>query len=73
MKNKMLLTLALGVASALPVSAVDFYITGSTAFRANVYGACTKLFASPPTISYGDSNHGGDRGRSDAQCRAGCT
>ncbi|MEI9864173.1 MAG: hypothetical protein WDN00_06395 [Limisphaerales bacterium] len=60
MKKTLLLTLALGVASALPLQAVDLYITGSTAFRANVYGACTKLFASPPTIVYGDSTHGGD-------------
>lgn len=60
MKKTLLLTLALGLASALPLSAVDLYITGSTAFRANVYAACTKLFASPPTIFYGDANHGGD-------------
>ncbi len=60
MKKTLLLTLALGVAGALPLKAVDLYITGSTAFRANVYAACTKLFSSPPTIVYGDSSHGGD-------------
>src|SRR5450432_20108 len=60
MKKTLLLTLALGLASALPLPAVDLYITGSTAFRANVYAACTKLFASPPTIFYGDATHGGD-------------
>jgi hypothetical protein len=60
MKKTLLLTLALGLASALPLPAVDLYITGSTAFRANVYAACTKLFASAPTIFYGDSTHGGD-------------
>ena len=62
MKKITLLTLALGVASALPVSAVDLYITGSTAFRANVYGACQKMFAggAPTSTSYGDVAHGGD-------------
>ncbi len=46
MKKTLLLTLAFGLAGALPLmaSTVDVYITGSTAFRANVYNACQKLF-----------------------------
>ena len=58
MKNTLLLSLALGVASALPLKAVDVYITGSTAFRVNVYGACQGMFSTPPSISYGDAAHG---------------
>jgi hypothetical protein len=65
MKKTLLLTLALGLASASSLMAdVDLYITGSTAFRANVYNACTKLFTTPPnpgtTLFYGDAAHGGD-------------
>ena len=63
MKNKMLLTLALGLAgvnSLMATGTVDVYLTGSTAFRANVYTACTKLYSGTPTIYYGDSAHGGD-------------
>jgi len=62
MKKTLLLTLALGLAGASPLMAttVDVYITGSTAFRANVYTACTKLFSPAPNIYYGDSAHGGD-------------
>jgi hypothetical protein len=61
MKKTLLLTLALGLASApsLVAATVDVYITGSTAFRANVYTACTKLFSSAPSIYYGDTAHGG--------------
>ncbi len=46
MKKTLLLTLAFGLAGASPLmaSTVDVYITGSTAFRANVYNACQKLF-----------------------------
>ncbi len=61
MKKTLLLTLALGLAgaSSLLAGTVDVYLTGSTAFRAQVYTACTKLFTVPPTIYYGDANHGG--------------
>jgi hypothetical protein len=62
MKKMLLLTLALGVAgaSSLVAGTIDVYITGSTAFRANVYSACTKLYTgSNPTIYYADANHGG--------------
>ena len=61
MKITLLLTLALGFAGVSPrlaATTVDVYITGSTAFRANVYNACSKLFVSP-TIYYADGNHGG--------------
>jgi hypothetical protein len=63
MKKTLFLTLALGLASALPLAAqVNLYITGSTAFRKQVYTACTKLFngGAPSVISYGDLPHGGD-------------
>ena len=61
MKKTLLLSLGLGLAGTMPLLAgnVDVYITGSTAFRANVYGACTKLFSSAPSIYYGDAAHGG--------------
>src|SRR5665213_336554 len=61
MKKTLLLTLALGFASAplLMAATVDVYITGSTAFRANVYTACQNLFSPAPTIYYGDAAHGG--------------
>jgi hypothetical protein len=62
MKKTLLLLAALGLASAAKLTAgtVDVYITGSTAFRANVYTASTKLFnGATPTIYYGDTAHGG--------------
>jgi hypothetical protein len=61
MKKTLLLTLALGLAGASPLVAgnIDVYITGSTAFRANVYTACQNLFATAPNIYYGDTAHGG--------------
>ena len=62
MKNKILLSLALGLAGAAQLMAgnVDIYITGSTAFRANCFTACEKLFVGgTPTIYYGDGAHGG--------------
>ena len=61
MKKTLLLTLAFGLAgaSSLLASTVDVYITGSTAFRANVYNACTKLYSSAPTIYYANAANGG--------------
>jgi hypothetical protein len=61
MKKTLLLTLALGLAGApsLVAGNVDVYITGATAFRANVYTACTKLFSPAPTICYANAAHGG--------------
>lgn len=62
MKNKVLLTLALGLAgaSSLMAATVDVYLTGSTAFRQNCYTAAKNLFVgSAPTIYYGDAAHGG--------------
>ena len=62
MKKTLLFTLALGLAGApsLVAGNVDVYIDGATAFRANVYTACTKVFSNAPTIYYGDAAHGGD-------------
>lgn len=61
MKKTLILSLGLGLAGTMPLLAgnVDVYITGSTAFRANVYTACTKLFSTAPSIYYGDAAHGG--------------
>ena len=63
MKKTLLLTLALGLAGApsLVAGNVDVYITGSTAFRANVYTACQKLFTTGTgtPVYYGDTAHGG--------------
>ena len=61
MKKTLLLTLALGLAgaSSLVAGTIDVYITGSTAFRANVYNACNKLYTSAPNIYYADVAHGG--------------
>jgi hypothetical protein len=65
MKKTLLLIVALGLAaSALPIKAVDVYITGSTAFRATVYFACEQLFTTTPTIYYADLNHGGNNKKS---------
>ncbi len=62
MKKTILLSMALGLASAASLSAgtVEVFLTGSTAFRANVYNACTKLFSPAASVYYGDSTHGGD-------------
>jgi hypothetical protein len=63
MKKTLLITLALGLAGApsLVAGNIDVYITGSTAFRANVYTACQKLFTTGTgtPVYYGDANHGG--------------
>ena len=65
MKTKTLLSLVLGLASAtsLMATTVDVYITGSTAFRANVFQACCRLYSgSTPTAIYFGTNSavGGD-------------
>ena len=61
MKKILTLILAAGLAGAtsLVAGTVDVYITGSTAFRANVYNACTKLYSSAPTIYYANAANGG--------------
>lgn len=61
MKNKLILTLALGLAgaSSLMATEVHVYLTGSTAFRQNAYNAAINLFSPAPTIYYGDAAHGG--------------
>lgn len=53
MKKSLLLTLAAGLVCTTPIMAADLYITGSTAFRANVYTACTKLFDVTPSTNSG--------------------
>ena len=65
MKTKTLLSLVLGLASATSVmaSTVDVYITGSTAFRGNVFTACCRLYtgSAPANIYFGtNSAVGGD-------------
>ena len=61
MKKTLLLSVALGLAGAasLPAAVVDVFLTGSTAFRANVYTAAFKLYSSAPTIYYGSAANGG--------------
>jgi hypothetical protein len=62
MKKTLLITLALGLAGApsLVAGTVDVYITGSTAFRANVYTACQNLYGGAgPTIYYANAANGG--------------
>jgi hypothetical protein len=63
MKKSLLLAAALGLASASSLMAdVNVYLTGSTAFRAQVYAACKNLFNTKSnfTIVYGDGAHGGN-------------
>ena len=65
MKTKSLLTLALSLASAtsLMASTVDVYITGATAFRANIFTACCRLYSgsAPANIYFTtDSSKNGD-------------
>jgi hypothetical protein len=65
MKTKTLLSMVLGLASAtsLMATTVDVYITGSTAFRANVFTACCRLYSgsTPAAIYFGtNSAAGGD-------------
>jgi hypothetical protein len=62
MKKTLLLPLALSLAGAANLHAVDVYITGSTAFRATVYNACQNLFSTPPTVRYGANITGGGNG-----------
>ncbi len=61
MKKTILLSMALGLASAASLTAgtVDIFLTGSTAFRSQVYNAALKCFSPAPTIYYGDASHGG--------------
>jgi hypothetical protein len=62
MKKTLLLTLALGLAdaSSLMAGTVDVYLTGSTAFRAQVYTASQKLYVGgAPNVYYGSAANGG--------------
>ena len=61
MKKMKILALAVCFASASSLMASDLYITGSTAFRANVFSACQKIFDSAsPKIIFGPTTTGGD-------------
>jgi hypothetical protein len=61
MKKTLLLTLSFGLAGATSVMAdADLFITGSTAFRSQVYNACQKMFSGTPTIFTGTPATGGD-------------
>lgn len=62
MKRTLLLTLTAGLLGATSLMAdTDLYITGSTAFRAQVYSACTNLFQTGTlTLHTGTAATGGD-------------
>ena len=59
MKKSLFLTLAASLVGASPLMAVDLYITGATAFRANCHDACKSLFDNAPvlgsTLFYGST------------------
>jgi len=63
MKKHLILTLAASLAAVLPSKALDLYITGSTAFRANVTTACSNLFDSPIINYYGGTSATGGDGK----------
>jgi hypothetical protein len=63
MNKSLFLALGVGALGTLPLTATtyDLYITGSTAFRANVYNACSKLYDnSAYSVVYGTSTTGGN-------------
>lgn len=61
MNKTLLLTLAAGLVSATSAMAdVDLFITGSTAFRANVHDACVKMLQPGYTEFTGTPATGGD-------------
>jgi hypothetical protein len=61
MKKMKILALAACFASVSSLMGSDLYITGSTAFRANVFSACQKIFdSSSPKIVFGPTSTGGD-------------
>lgn len=61
MKKTLLLVAAASLVGASPLMAdVDLFITGSTAFRANVHDACLQLFSPAPTEFTGTPATGGD-------------
>jgi hypothetical protein len=63
MKKHLILTLAASLAAVLPSKALDLYITGSTAFRANVTTACAKLYDSGISNYYGGTTLTGGDGK----------
>jgi len=54
MKKTLLLTLLAGLVSASSVKATELFITGSTAFRANVHDACLKMFQPGGTPTFNE-------------------
>jgi len=61
MKKTLILTAALGLAGASQLMAQsDLFVTGSTAFRSQVYNASLKMFSGTPTIYTGNLTSGGD-------------
>jgi hypothetical protein len=61
MKKTILLTLLAGLSTVSQLKAdTDVYLTGSTAFRKNVYAAVQNMFATTPTFFYGTTLQGGD-------------
>ena len=61
MKKTLLLTMALGVVAASDTMAQsDVYVTGSTAFRKQVFSACQKLFQTGFQTFTGTPTTGGD-------------
>jgi hypothetical protein len=61
MKKTLLLTLLAGLSTVSQLKAdTDVYLTGSTAFRKQVYAAVQNMFNGAPTIYYGNSAQGGD-------------
>lgn len=61
MKKTLLLAVAASLIGASPLMAdVDLFMTGSTAFRANVHDACRNMFSPAPTEFTGTPATGGD-------------
>jgi hypothetical protein len=63
MKKTLLLTLVTSLVCTTPLMAVDLFITGSTAFRANVHDACAQMFTTyteftGTTLTGGDTKTG---------------
>src|SRR6516164_8436956 len=64
--KKLLLVTLLGALGASQLKAVDLFMTGSTAFRSQVYNACLNLFSAAPSIQYDTTKVIGGDGTSTA-------
>jgi hypothetical protein len=61
MKKTILLTVLAGLSTVSQLKAdTDVYLTGSTAFRKNVYAAVQNMFSGTITYKYGSTVQGGD-------------